>query len=377
MRLKLFLLLLLLVGCQHRHLQEQTPAKPTKSAAALPFAWPFLSTDYAWQGGNTEGSEVSLSSGASAEWQHLNQPDLSKFERDRRAILALQGDYRVSFQFVETMGFYPEFMPKNPYFSWGTERVHLLEDAGDCIRLQHTLVMYFKDADGVIHGPMVMKHWRQDWQFEGGQTLDYVGDQTWFPRQQDRTGTGLWTQAVYQVDDSPRYIVAGEWRHQLGVSRWESQAFKRPLPRREFSIRDDYQLLEGSHSISLTPTGWVHEQWNRKLQQSSVLAKTPRYLSAEYGLNRYQHIDRPSLDAASDYWYRTGRYWDEVRAAWAEILQQDAPIKLKKRVAEKPLYQYHFEYAEELQTESLPEAAALRQHARTTLQQFLVQEDAE
>ena len=205
---------------------------------------------------------------------------------------------------------------------------------------------------------------------------DYVGDQTWFPRQQDRTGTGLWTQAVYQVDDSPRYtwLVNGviNWGQSLGESGFQASS-----PRREISIRDDYQLLEGTHSISLTPTGWVHEQWNRKLQQSSALAKTPRYLSAEYGLNRYQHIDRPSLDAASDYWQRTGRYWEEVRAAWAEILQQDEPIKLKKRVAEKPLYQYHFEYAEELQTESLPEAAALRQHARTTLQQFLVQEDAE
>jgi hypothetical protein len=320
---------------------------------------------------------VTLSAGSSDAWQHLHQPGLSKFERDRRAILALQGDYRVSFQFVETMGFYPGFSPKNPYFSWATERVHLLADAGDFIQLQHTLVMYFKAEDGVVHGPMVMKHWRQDWQFEGAQTLNYVGDQTWLPKHQDRTGTGMWTQAVYQVDDSPRYIVAGEWRHQLGASRWESRAFKRPLPRREFSIRDDYQLLEGTHSISLTPTGWVHEQWNRKLQQFSTLAKTPRYLSAEYGFNRYQHIDRPILDAASDYWQRTGRYWAEVRAAWTEVLQSDEPIQLKKRVADKPLYQYHFEYADELQTKSLPQAAELRQQARAILQQFLVQEDAE
>lgn len=377
MGLKLILLLLLVAGCQHRHPIEQSGAQSVKSETALPFGWPFISTEYAWQGGNTQGTEVSLSTGASAEWQHLHQPGLSKFERDRRAILALVGDYRVSFQFVETMGFYPEFSPKNPYFSWGTERVHLLADAGDFIQLQHTLVMYFKAADGVVHGPMVMKHWRQDWQFEGAQTLNYIGDQTWLPMHQDRTGTGLWTQAVYQVDDSPRYIVAGDWRHQYGSSRWESAAFQRPLPRREFSVRDDYQLLEGSHSISLTPTGWVHQQWNRKLQQATAQAETPRYLSAEYGLNRYQRIERPSLEAASEYWQRTGRYWAEVRAVWAEILQSDEPIQLKKRVADKSLYQYHFEYADELQTGSLPNEADLRQQARTTLQQFLVQGDFE
>jgi hypothetical protein len=41
------------------------------------------------------------------------------------------------------------------------------------------------------------------------------------------------------------------------------------------------------------------------------------------------------------------------------------------------LYQYHFEYVDELQTTPLPQAADLRQQARAILQQFLVQGDAE
>jgi hypothetical protein len=94
----------------------------------------------------------------------LQEAGLTGFERDRRAILAMQGAYRTRFQFVETAGFMPDRAPPQPYFSWGFEFVHVLEERGDFISLQHTVVMYFQGEDGSVAQPAVMKHWRQDWQ---------------------------------------------------------------------------------------------------------------------------------------------------------------------------------------------------------------------
>ena len=67
----------------------------------------------------------------------------------------MQGEYRIFFDFMETMGFVPDYVPKQPYQSWGTEFVVLVEDSKDFISLQHIMVMYFEQDDFV-------KHWRQD-----------------------------------------------------------------------------------------------------------------------------------------------------------------------------------------------------------------------
>ena len=49
-------------------------------------------------------------------------------EREQAAIRALSGDYKVSFDFLETMVFGGAQGPAKPYRSWATERVYILED---------------------------------------------------------------------------------------------------------------------------------------------------------------------------------------------------------------------------------------------------------
>ncbi|MDB4320062.1 hypothetical protein N9981_01715, partial [bacterium] len=61
----------------------------------------------------------------SAAWKSL-QEKAEKPEQDRRAILAMAGDYRVSFDFMETLGFSEDYQPPAPYFSWGTEHVEVI-----------------------------------------------------------------------------------------------------------------------------------------------------------------------------------------------------------------------------------------------------------
>jgi hypothetical protein len=56
-------------------------------------------------------AELKSVTGPSAAWRAVQEPGLTKFERDRRAIPAMAGGYRTSFDFLETVGFTPGFTP--------------------------------------------------------------------------------------------------------------------------------------------------------------------------------------------------------------------------------------------------------------------------
>ncbi len=280
-------------------------AEEPKKVVGHVFAWPFLEVEKMQpRGGMTKGTEVVLDGEVSEEWKRLQMDVKSKYAKDKHAILAMAGSYRVSFDFVETMGFEVGYKPRRPYFSWGTEHVEVIEVGVGFVSLQHTLVMFFKGKDGKESGPMVMKHWRQDWRYEDRDLHVYRGKRTWERERKDVAEVaGKWTQAVFQVDDSPRYEVVGEWSHEGGMSVWKSDSSWRPLPRREFSVRDDYNVLQGTHEITLTPTGWVHVQNNQKL---SLGDEGNRFVGQELGVNRYERIVKPSLVAAAERLRNTG-----------------------------------------------------------------------
>ena len=363
------LLLTLLLTAPFLSAEDPAPAKPLNS---LPFAWPFLEPEaMSYRGGNTQGSDVTLDTKPSKEWQALQKYGDTPYQDDHRAILAMAGSYRVSFQFVETMGFTENYTPPQPYFSWGTEEVRVLEDRDKFISLQHTLVMFFKTEEGKVEGPMIVKHWRQDWTFEDTDLHTFSGDRTWGRQTFDKKDIAeTWTQAVYQVDDSPRYEVVGKWNHHGGVSTWTSREFWRPLPRREFSVRDDYNILAGTNQLTITPTGWVHTQNNRKLAAHGDLG--PLVVGAETGINRYERITAPDLKTGADeYWAKTSEYWKEVRKAWAEIYTKQDHFHLQAKVDGKKLYQHHFGYAAELEKAEEHDAEAGRKHAHATIDNFL------
>ena len=347
----------------------EKPKSPAPAKGHV-FAWPFMDwKEMQPRGGMTQGSEVTLLTGAKESWKRLREPGLDKFEQDRRAILALAGNYRVSFDFTETVGLAENFKPTRPYFSWGTENVTVLEDKGEFISLQHSLVMYFKDEKGEASGPHVMKHWRQDWTWQDPELQVYQGDLTW-KRTPNREPKGRWTQAVFQVDDSPRYEVAGAWSHEGGLSIWRSDNCPRPLPRREFSIRKDYNILEGIHEISITPNGWVHVQSNRKLQVNKD--GTKKYLGQELGVDRYEEITAPDLATAfGKYWTKTSDYWRDVRETWAGILRERDSFSMKDTYDGQQLYEIHFDYAGKLGGAEKSDPEANLKHAKETIRSFL------
>ncbi len=139
-------------------------------------------------------------------------------------------------------------------------------DDGKFISLTHILAMRVVQKDGTLSEPMVTKHWRQDWRFEPTEVVEYRGREQWQRRVLRRKDVeGQWSQTVYQVDESPRYASVGRWQHATGsFSSWISGDTRRPLPRREWSVRKDYQVLIGTNRHTITPTGWIQEENNLK-----------------------------------------------------------------------------------------------------------------
>src|SRR6056297_119135 len=256
------------------------------------FAWPFVEGEMSPRGGTTKGPPVETVTETTEAFERLQADGLSKRERDRRAILAMAGTYRVSFDFLELVGYAPGFEPARPYRSWATEHVYVVGDSEKRISLQHILIMTIVGEDGEEMGPFVTKHWRQDWVYENPVVHTYRGFGSWARATKDEAERdGDWSQTVWQVDDSPRYAAWGEWRHTPERSWWTSEETWRPLPRREFSVRDDYDALVGTNTHIVLPTGWVHEQHNVKAvlggadEIESRLARFDLVRTAKHGLD--------------------------------------------------------------------------------------------
>lgn len=337
------------------------------------FSWPTIKEcGFVPRGGTSTGTAVTLDPQPHPGWLALQDPKLSDFERDRRAILAMAGPYRTTFDFLETVGYVPGFKPDKPYQSWGTEYVYVVEDRKDFISLQHIMVMFFQQGE-TVHGPMVMKHWRQDWQYEKRELLTYAGNNRWqratLPRGEIK---GTWAQVVYQVDDSPRYESYGRWQHKPNFSTWQSQLTWRPLPRREHTVRSDYHVLEGYNRHTILPDGWVQEEENYKLaltEKNQPAGATP-YLAKELGVNRYQRIIDFDFSAGDAYWQKTGDFWRIVREEWQTIARQKKSFSLRNKVADQELFMPLFEYAEAVEDKS---AEDIRTFVKQTLAAYLAE----
>ena len=277
-------------------------------------------------------------SAVSTDAAHATTNPVDTFEQDRAAILGMAGAYRVTFDFEETLALRDGYTLKPPYHAEADELVLVIQDTRDFISLQHLLVVR---QGGEAH---VIKHWRQDWRYQGTQGYDYAGDNTWTPvTYSDAQARGAWVQAVFQVDDSPRYWGVGRWTHHEGVSAWTAEPTHRPLPRREASKRNDYSVLSAVNTHIVTATGWVHQQDNRKLDPSDTHQPV---LALEVGVNRYRKTDGQGLAKARDYWRHTAPYWAQVRNAWAEVYGRRQTIRLADRWKGDRLYTHLFDLSD-------------------------------
>ncbi len=257
---------------------------------------------------------------------------------DRAAILAMAGEHRVTFEFDETVALRSGYEPRAPKTSAGTELVVVVEDSPTRIVLQHLLV------DTRHHS--VIKHWRQDWTWQDRALLEFRGERRWQWRQlAPEEAAGRWVQTVYEVDDSPRYASAGRWEHRGAVSEWVSDSTWRPLPRREHTTRDDYDVLVGVNRHIVTPWGWVHAQDNTKLDLRRNT--TEPFIVKETGINTYRRVADVDFSAARRYWERTGEYWAAIRNEWTRRLAAAPGVVIELDVDGVPIMNSLLEFADD------------------------------
>ncbi len=231
------------------------------------------------------------------------------FQTDRKAILAMAGDYRVMFDFKEIAAFVPDYELLKPKESGGYEIVRVIEDTGEKIALQHILVIEMDNGQTFI-----IKHWRQDWVYQPATVLTYAGPGKWAlspVAKADRTGA--WSQTVWQTDDSPRYGGVGRWRYDGGDVRWTSGETWRPLARRDAVRSPVYDRYRGVNRHALTPKGWVHEQDNAKVGLREGKLTTVVH---ETVINTYRRDADFPVAKGDAYWAKTADYWGAVRGFW-------------------------------------------------------------
>jgi hypothetical protein len=257
----------------------------------------------------------------------------SKLDEDRKTILSLGGFYKVTFDYAETFTtdtaykFYPQ------YHASGYEMAVVEQDSKNKIVIQHILI---------TGDSSVIKHWREDWVYEEPQLLKYDKDNTWKnAKLSDADVKGRWVQKVFQVDDGPRYQSIGTWVHVDGRHQWQSECDS-PLPRREFTKRGDYNVLQRGNRIYLTPTGWMFEQDNKKVAR----AANDRLLVKEKGYEEFSHADSAKFTFAQTWWKKQQPYWTAVRQVWDEIYSSQAVIRIQAKINGKPLYERLFDLAD-------------------------------
>ncbi|GGY56845.1 DUF6607 family protein [Parvularcula lutaonensis] len=277
------------------------------------------------------------------------------FARDRESILAMAGNYKVTFDFEETVAFDPDYELKEPKLSGGYEVVRVIEDDGDFISLQHLLVVGPEDQ------PFVVKHWRQDWRYQPERVLTFIGGNAWEWRDvPEAERKGAWSQTVYQVDDAPRYGAVGAWRYEGGLAEWMPDKEWRPLPRRDMTTRDDYHAIDAVNRHVITQWGWVHEQDNAKL----VLSGDPMALVREIGVNTYRRYDDFPVSVANEYWAATANYWAGVRDIWQEIEEANDRFAITLKGETEELYRPLLGLAAAVQEGEMDEAEALAEAER-------------
>ena len=255
-------------------------------------------------------------------------------KQDIEAIKEMCGCFEIDFKFSETFQYSNDsnYSKSKNYNAKALEYAKLIKDEKGHISIQHLLVM----------GDYVIKHWRQDWIYQNKDLLKYDGNNNWkYISKNKKDVKGQWTQKVFQVDDSPRYEGSATWVHTDGKSYWENSSYA-PLPRREYTKRDDYNVMIRGNRHEITKYGWVHDQDNFKVVRDSE-SNSEVIIASEKGLNTYTRVDESKSKEAINWWDENNEKWSLVLEKWNSIYSKKDDISLRRSVENKPLFSFLFD----------------------------------
>ena len=257
----------------------------------------------------------------------------SKIQKDRDAINKMCGCFEIEFNFKETFQRIDdeEYVSSKEYRSFALELAIPIVNENKKISIQHLLIV------GPANNQSVIKHWRQDWVYQNQDLYTYDTKNKWnYTQMSKKAVKGQWTQKVFQVDDSPRYEGSSTWVHVDGKSYWENTSYA-PLPRREYSKRNDYNIMLRTNRHEITDSGWVHDQDNKKIlkkEGEEIL------LAEEKGLSPYKRVSSKKCAKALEWWIKNEEKWSSIRNEWETVYDKKQFLTLNSSVKGKRLYEY-------------------------------------
>ena len=250
-------------------------------------------------------------------------------EQGKKIIDKLCGCFQVDFRYAETFSPNPDYKYHDREETGGTAELALpIEVTDKKIVIQHLLV---------VGQNTVVKHWREEWSYENPVIWKYKGDRVWVKETLPAADVkGKWTQTVWEVADEPRYQGYSQFVDLDGKVIWQNTT-DAPLPRREYSVRNDYNILKRTNRLNITDSGYLHEQDNQKIIRNG---STDKLLVEEKGHNIYKRIDEKECAAAKEYWEKNADYWGRVRKVWADYINTHNSVSLKNKIDDKFLHEY-------------------------------------
>jgi hypothetical protein len=263
----------------------------------------------------------------------------------KKVVDKLCGCFEVAFKYAETFSPNPDYKYHDREEIGGTAELALpIEVSDKKIVIQHLLI---------VSPTTIVKHWREEWTYENPIIWKYKGDRTWvketLPADQVK---GKWTQTVWEVADEPRYQGYSQFVNLDGKIIWQNTTYA-PLPRREYSVRSDYNILRRTNRLNITDSGYIHEQDNEKIIRSEIADKL---LVQEKGINSYKRVADTACNAGKIYWEKNKRYWDKVRQIWADYISTQTSISLKSKVEGKLLHEYLINLSKEYAAKKISDA---------------------
>ncbi len=261
---------------------------------------------------------------------YLNQvgfAETNSYDNDVNAIKNLCGCFEVDFKYKETFSPNKKYKLKDTYVNEALEWVSYEPQTDGSIQMQHILIL---DESSIV------KHWREEWSFENSTIYTYNKDYHWksTPLKSENI-KNTWTQKVFEVDDRPQYDGVATFTYFDGKTLWQSNS-DAPLPRREYSTRSDYNVLNRLNRLYISDTGYLHEQDNKKITRQAAAIDT--LITEEKGYNMYRKVDENKCKAGIDWWNINKLFWLDVRAVWNEILPSQTELKVNRIVEGKTLH---------------------------------------
>ena len=249
-------------------------------------------------------------------------------EKDIESIKNLCGCFEVDFKYKETFSHKKNYIVNDAYETSALEWVSYEPQIDGTIKLQHILI---------IDSSMIIKHWREDWLYENNDIYQYDKNYKWKKTTLSPEKTkGTRTHKVYEVDDRPQYDGVATFAYFDGNTLWQSTV-DAPLPRREYSKRTDYNVMNRGNRLYINSNGFMHEQDNKKIKRSDNVADT--LIAEEKGYNIYKKIDENKCKSGIDWWQKNKIFWLDVRTVWNELLPSLPSLAIEHTVEDKKLHE--------------------------------------